>query len=318
MTRRSLQVLAMTLAALILITGQVVGSESGDGKKIGVMWMTKSGMADRVARGFMQRIKEIAPGIEMEFEMALPDPVATKQTYKRFQEEKDAMLFLRSHGAKWMAANPPRIPSFIGAANNPERLGLMRDMSKPEGLATGVTYYLPVARQFEMYRKLFPDLKSVALLTMVGHPSSAIEEAETRAACEELGIEYRVATCTNKSALVASVKEMRGQVELFILGNQNLLIDNSAVVATIAGKTPVMSYSQKPIGKGALGGLVPDDAKLGALLAESVCDVLLKGKTVAEVPVKTDPEPRFLIDGSRLKTLGLTLPDALKGVAEEI
>jgi putative tryptophan/tyrosine transport system substrate-binding protein len=308
----------LVLLALVFSIGLAVGSEPGAGKKIGVMWMTKSGMADRVARGFMGRIKELAPGVELEFEMALPDPVSTKRVYRRFQDEKDALIFLRSHGAEWLAANPPRIPSFIGAASNPERLGLMPDMSRPDGLATGVTYYLPVARQFELYRQLFPELKSVGLLIMTGHPSSAIEDSETRAACEQFGIEYRVASCGDKPGLVTAVKQLRDQVDLFILGNQNLLIDNSAVVATIAGMTPVMSYSQKPIGKGALGGLVPDDAKLGALLAESVIDVLLGGKSVAEVPVKSDSSPRFLIDSRRLSQLGLTLPESLQEIASEI
>ncbi len=318
MIRRAVVLGVLVLLALMSSSGSAVGSEPGTGKKIGVMWVTKSGMADRVASGFIGRIKELAPGLEMEFEMALPDAVSAKRVYRRFQDEKDALIFLRSHGAEWLAANPPRIPSFIGASTNPERLGLMSDMSKPDGLATGVTYYLPVARQFELYRQLFPELKSIGLLTMTGHPNSLIEEAETRAACEQFGIEYRFASCGNKPALVASVKDLRDRVDLLILGNQNLLIDNSAVVATIAGKTPVMSYSRKPIGKGALGGLVSDDAKLGALLAESVCAVLIDGKRVADIPVKIDPEPRFLIDGRRLDELGMTLPESLLAIASEI
>ncbi len=318
MIRRAVPTLILMFTALLLGTGPAIGSQPGAGKKIGVMWMTESGMADRVAKGFMSRIEEIAPGIETEFEMALADPVTTKRVYRRFQDEKDALIFLRSHGAEWLAANPPRIPSFIGAADNPECLGLMSDMTRPDGLATGVTYYLPAARQFELYRQLFPELQSVGLLTEAGDPSSALEEAETREACERFGIELRVASCKDKPELVAAVKRLHGQVDLLILGEQNLLIDNSAVVATIARKTPVMSYSRRPIGKGALGGLVSDDAKLGALLAESVIEVLLKGVSVAEVPVKIDPEPHFMIDSRRLSELGLTLPASLKGIAEEI
>ena len=67
---------------------------------------------------------------------------------------------------------------------------------------------------------------------------------------------------------------------------------------------------------GPLGGLVPDDEKLGAMLAESVCEVL-GGRSVAEVPVKTDPEPRFLIDRRRMVALGIELSPELQAMATD-
>jgi len=84
----------------------------------------------------------------------------------------------------------------------------------------------------------------------------------------------------------------------------------------LASKTPVVSYSEKPITKGgSICGLAPDDAKLGAMLAQSLIDVLKNGKKVSEVPVKTDPEPKFLVNEKILKKFGLTIPDELKATA---
>ena len=57
----------------------------------------------------------------------------------------------------------------------------------------------------------------------------------------------------------------------------------------------------------ALCGVVADDVKLGGMLAESVVDVLVKGKAIKDVPVKTDPKPRLVINIATAKRLGLEI-----------
>lgn len=282
---------------------------------VGVLWYKKSGMAQRVLKGFVERLREVAPDLPVEVKMDLPDADAAAPHYERFQKEKSAIVFLRSDGAKYLAAHPPAVPAFIGAANNPVALGVVPSLEAPGGMISGVTYYVPVARQFELYRQLWPELSSVGLLVMEGHPSSAVEQAETRAVCEELGIDYREAVCASKKDLAQAIKGLTGAapVDLLIMGNQNLLIDNGALVAALARSIPVMSYSEKPVAqKHAAGGLVVNDHKLGRLLADSVHQVVVEGAEVGTVPVKTDPAPRILLAKGRIEALGLTVPDGLE------
>lgn len=295
----------------------VVNAEPAADQKVGVMWVSESAMAERVTRGFLRRMAELAPDVELELQRALPDDAAARPVFRRFQAEKDAVLFLREHGARWLADHSPKVPSFIVTSGHPERLGVLADMNRPGGLVTGVTRHLPATRQFELYRKLFPELRSVGLLVQSGDTEAGLDIGEMRALCEELGLECSVASCATKTELVAQVKRLRGNVDLLLLGDQKLLVDNSAVVVTLAGATPVMSCSMEPPGRGVLGAPAPDDAKLGAMLAESVCAVL-GGTAVAEVPVKTDLEPRLFIDPRRLAELGLELPDNLAASMEDL
>jgi ABC-type uncharacterized transport system substrate-binding protein len=49
------------------------------------------------------------------------------------------------------------------------------------------------------------------------------------------------------------------------------------------------------------------------MLADSVVDVVVKGKPVSQVPVKTDPKPQLFINEAESQFFGLKLtPDVLR------
>jgi putative ABC transport system substrate-binding protein len=54
-----------------------------------------------------------------------------------------------------------------------------------------------------------------------------------------------------------------------------------------------------------------DEAKLGAMLAQSVVDVLVNRKPISSIPVKIDPDPTICINEGMMKSLGLKFPDAI-------
>lgn len=305
----------LTVAALALSSLFAANLKA---EEVGLLWFGKSGMATRVMTGFNKELKAKAPDIKVEFKINQKDEAAAIPIYQKFSETKDAIVFLRSSGAKAAAKTPSKVPVFIGAANNPQALGVVKEMAAPEGYITGVTYYLPAMKQLEIFKKIFPDMKSLGIIVQGSHPSAPIDTAETKAACEELGIAYQEVACETKTDALKAAKKLSGNVDLIVIGNQAVIMDSAKQILAVAlgSKTPVVSYSEKPIkSAGSICGLAPDDAKLGALLAQSLIDVLKNGKKVSEVPVKTDPEPKFLVNEKVLKKFGITIPEELKATA---
>lgn len=276
--------------------------------EIGFAWAGKSGMANRVTTGFEKGMAEFAPDIKIEAHKELPSVEALAEVAAGFQKEKDGMVILRSNGAKWLGMNPPAIPTFIGGCNHPGQLGAVKDLEAPEGNITGVTYFLPVSTQFETFKAILPGLESVLLLFDPSNPSEAIDRQGTREVCESLGIAYNEKGCGSKEEVVAAVQEYQGKVGAMIIGNQATIIDNTTAAVEAAGTTPVLAYSSKPVKDGAVGGFVADDVQLGYMLAQSVADVLLKGKAVKAVPVKMDPKPKFYVNVKSAQRLGLEVP----------
>jgi putative tryptophan/tyrosine transport system substrate-binding protein len=283
---------------------------------IGVAWEGKSGMANNVMKGFNDGIK--GSGINMEIQKDLASTNELAKVVTRFEKEKAGMVILRSTGAELLIKNPPSIPTFIGACNHPAKIGVIKNIKAPEGKITGVTYYVPGKTHLELMKTILPSLKSVMLIMEKGHPSAPIEDEETKAASTALGITYHGKMCTSVDEVITAVKENKDNVSAFIIGTQALVFDNTPKIVDAAGKTPVFAYSEKPIKTGAVGGYVADDETLGKMLAQSVIDVLIKGKAIKDVPVKFDPQPVFYLNGTTYKKLSLQIPPNVLGAAKII
>lgn len=297
--------LLLGLGSLLAVPDGAASSEPGAGKKVGVMWLDESAAAQRLARSFRQEMIARTPGIEIEIQSSPDDKSAS--LYRRFQRQKDALLFLGGGSARYLSEHPSTVPAFIA------ELGAPLDSPPPAGTVLGgVTDQLPARLQLERFRELFPELRSVGLLT-----GSAAREMEARAACSALHIDCQVRHCLSKRELVAAVKDLRCAVDLLILDGQPLLVANSAVAAVLAGATPLLSFSPEAVGRGALGGLSADPETLGALLAELVHAVLVRGEAPAESPLRGDPKPRFLLDRRRFDELGLVATPAFLAAAKQ-
>ncbi len=304
---KAITIWSLFFSVVLLVCGSVAFAAP---LKIGITWMGQSSMAERIQAAFTQQIKQWVPKVDIEFQHVegLEDFDAITRIVRRYEKEKHGIVLLRSNGAKWLSQNKVTIPTFIGAANNPKAIGAVKNMDAPEGMVTGVTYYLPHEVQFQIFEKLLPKMKSVLLLLQKGHASTDVDREGTKAVCEKRGIEYHEKVCQIEADSIAAVNAFKDRVSAIIIGTNSINLDNSKAIVAAAGKTPVLAYTDKPVKSGALAGYVPDDAKRGQLLAESVYQVLVEKTPIAEVPVKTDPDPRFLLNSQAAQKLGLTIP----------
>jgi putative tryptophan/tyrosine transport system substrate-binding protein len=281
-----------------------------DGKKIAIMWVGESFPARNNLRGLLPRLKKLAPDANITVKMNLEDFKVAEQLFREFEGTMDGIVFLRTSGAQFLATAAPKIPCFVGATNNPEFLGVVKNLNSPEGKVTGVTYYLPYEKRFTGIRELFPAVKNVCLLMEKDHPSIPIERNGTSQQCEKLGISYREIIAGTQDELVQAVKGMAGQVGLFIIANHSLVEKSTPELLKVTqpAKVPIYSYSDAPVEMGALAGLAAREELLGSLLAESIVDVVVMGKPVASVPVKTDPDPQLMLNEAGMEFFGLRLP----------
>lgn len=276
--------------------------------KVGVAYTSRSGMSERVLKGFLAEMRSMGIELQMTYRTELADLDKLAEAVKVFERTQDAIIVMRSTGARWLAKHPTRIPTFVAACNNPEQLGVIKNMAAPEGNITGVTYYLPRKTQWEIFRAILPKADSILLLLEKGHPSSAIDLKETREVCSQLGIGFQYKICGSLEQAMAAIARHRNKVNAFVLGTQALYIDNTDKLVKRFPDQVFLSYSEKLVENGALGGFVADDFLLGRKLAVSVRDVLIKGKPIRQVPVKFDDKPKFLLNVQAAERLGVKIP----------
>lgn len=278
--------------------------------RIGIVWMGQSEMTERVQAAFTEKLHEMVPDAEIEFQHVegITDFESVAAVVRRYEREKDGILLLRSNGAEWLSRNRTTIPTFIGSTNNPETIGAVKNMAQPEGNVTGVTYYLPHETQFVIFEQLLPKMDSVLLLLQKGHASTQVDREGTKAACAKRNIDYFETVCATPQDGIDAINLYKDKVSAIIIGTNNVNVENGANIVRAAGNIPVLAYTDKPVEAGALAGYVPDDAKRGRMLAESVYDVLVKKKPIREVPVKMDPDPKFLLNKAAVENLKIDIP----------
>lgn len=282
-------------------------------KQVGVVWEGTSSMQTRLMEGFMAAMRPKADKIKVTVAGELPSLKAATAQFKKFEKTMDAVVFLRSTGCAFFKNHNPSKPCFFGGCNDPKLLGAVKSFANKGGKVTGVTYALPYNYHFNTFNRVFPKAKSICLLVEKGHPSSPIDIAGTRKECAKRGITMSVIQADNAESLLKNVKRTAPKVDYFVIGQQALIIDHAKAIIAAAGDTPVASFIRESVIDGAVCATAVNDQKMGVMLAESVIDALLNGKSVGEMPVKTDPAPTLILNTQALKKHEILVPiDLLK------
>ncbi len=310
--------LILAVGAVLVATMAFSDNVNAESKTVAVMWEGKAEMANRVAMGFLARVRTVAPDIEVKQYRQLKNIQEAQRVFEECESKMDGIVFLRSSGAQFLATVDPKVHCFVGGCNNPAELGVIKNLQAPEGKVTGVTYWIPYEKRFEIIKSLFPNIRSVGLLVEKGHPGGLIEAQGTRDQCNRAGIAYSDVVASDLSTLLDGVKKLAGRVDLIIFPANRLISDNIANLLPVlnAAKTPTFSYADAPVKSGAVAGVAADDVKLGEILAESVVDVLIRRKPISQVPVKMDPDPKISINEAMMRGLGLKFPEQILKKAE--
>ena len=282
--------------------------------EIGIAWQGQSSMTERVLRGMLD-VVERQPNIVSDIRRDLPDRAVLENTISEFEKSKKAMVILRSNGAELLGQRGAAIPAFIGGTNNPVALGAAVSLDQPNVNITGVTYSLPVLFKLEAFQQIYPDMKKYLLLLEEGHPGSSIDAADTEEAAALLGLTGRAVYCRDLAAVLREVREA-DQDDVIILGLQALLMDNAAGIVAEAGDSLVFSYSERAVEAGALASIVPSDAALGRILGEMLVEHLIGGTPVDKIPIRTDPEPRLLLNYDAIERHKDHIPFIIRSLAE--
>jgi putative ABC transport system substrate-binding protein len=213
------------------------------------------------------------------------------------------------------------IPLVMIAVGEPVETGLVASLARPGGNATGVSSlsYGIAGKRLELLREVVPSISLIAVLWNPGSPIMVIQEQETRAAAEVLGMKMLslgVRTLEEiEEAFAAIVRERPGA--LVVLADRLFLHNRRRIMDfAIEQRLPVHAYRELV----EIGGLMsygPDYANLHRRAAAYV-DKILKGAKPADLPVERPVKFVLVLNLKTAKALGLTVPDSLLARADEV
>jgi len=208
----------------------------------------------------------------------------------------------------------------VDLVSDPVHLGYAASLARPGGNLTGIYLDGPglVGKQLELLRSAVPGLKRVAAVGVTGINGAQL--LDVAQAAQRLGLALLTLEIARTDDLDVGFSKVLQQGTQAALVLPSPLISASADrVATLAMRQrwPVITVFPHLAQSGALLAYGPDIRDMWRRAASQLGRIL-KGEPVATMPIERPDRFRFVINARTAAALGLTLPPALRLLADEV
>jgi putative ABC transport system substrate-binding protein len=216
------------------------------------------------------------------------------------------------------------IPIVAMLAGDPVKRGIVTSVNRPGGNVTVVSLFTfsnnaLVAKRVELAHQLVPKATVVGWFVDSHILDYDDQLSDLQRATQALGLELKVAQVARESDLDGAFELLAGQGASINLETGPVFFSHRAqVIALAASKSlPVIYEWRDFVSDGGLMSYGTDRAEV-TRLAGAYAGRILKGEKVSEMPVVQPGKYELLINIKTAKMLGLTIPDKLLALADEV
>jgi putative ABC transport system substrate-binding protein len=214
------------------------------------------------------------------------------------------------------------IPIVFSTDGDPVKQGLVASLNRPGGNATGITVFSAslTAKRLDMFRELVPKAKVFGVLVnpTAEQAPEQIQDAENSA--RSLGLEIRVLSVRSDAEFEPALTALTGMRDAALLVSSDpLFVARRETLVAEANRHAIpAAYGRRDFA--AAGGLVSYGANLAEpyRLMGTYVGRILKGEKPTDLPVAQPSKFELIINLKTAKALGLTVPDKLLALADEV
>jgi putative ABC transport system substrate-binding protein len=226
-------------------------------------------------------------------------------------------------GARAAKAATATIPIVFGVAEDPVVLGLVANIARPSGNATGINFFTAelIAKRVGVLRELLPAATRLGVL--VNPRDTRIAElvaSEVQAAASSMGQQVHLLSASTSGDIDdAFVAFARARVEALFIGPDPFFNSRRVQFAIMASRHQIpATYASREYVEA--GGLMSYGTNIVDMFREVgvYTGKILKGAKPGDLPVVQSTKFELLINRQAAKALDLTVPDKLLAAADEI
>ena len=274
---------------------------------------------------FVDRIRELGwtegrdVAIEYRWTEGVPEAVA-EIARELVQRKVDVIVTYGSAASKLKQATTS-IPIVFAIAVDPLGIGLVASLSHPGENVTGLSVQSTdlAGKRLELLREVIPRLHRLAIIFDAGYPAAARGNKEIQAAASTLGIEVAPHEIRRAEDIASVFYALKDHADALYVVENALVSANSVQIGTLAlnAKLPMMFNVGDVAQIGSLLSYGPDFPTMFARAAELV-DKILRGAKPGDLPVEQPTKFNLVVNLKTAKTLGLTVPDRVLALADEV
>jgi putative tryptophan/tyrosine transport system substrate-binding protein len=300
-------------AAKIWRVGQVFGGTPGTYKHI--------------ARAFEQRLVDLGYRLDETLTLVtrfvVPEPRVVEDALRLLIKEIDLLVTwstLVGVAAKKVAHNIPVVFISVGA---PVEIGLVESLGRPGGNMTGITFEAATetyGKRLQILKEIVPRLTRAVVLGAEDDANFKFALESVERVAPSLGITTININFRAGDKLAAKFDEMlerRAEGVIVVAGARTYQSRQEIADLALSSHLPSCHGFIETVTVGGLVGLGPDPFELVRQGAYFV-DKIIHGAKPAELPVQQPVRYLLRINLRTARTLGLTVPDSLLALADEV
>jgi len=239
-------------------------------------------------------------------------------------ERKVSVIFASAGDAATNAAMAATktIPIVFITASDPVDAGFVQSLGRPGGNVTGMAIlgHELMAKRLELLRDLIPGMIRIALIVNPNNPGTPTVIQVSEIAARHLGQEIVILKAGTESeiesAIATAVQQKAGALSI---GSDAYLNSRNRQIAFLALRhaLPTMSNTRENVASGILisyGANQTDSYRQAGLYVSRI----LKGEKPANLPVLQPTKFELFINLTTARTIGLDVPAAVLGRADEL
>jgi len=212
------------------------------------------------------------------------------------------------------------IPIVFETASDPVTLGLVASLNRPGGNLTGVTNLSVEVGQkrLQLLRELLPEATNVAVLVNPSAPALTEQfMGNLQAAAPALGMQLHVVQVSTDHDLDTVFAALRA--DALVVGPYQLFNSRMEQIGALSLRhaVPTLFTYRKFVAAGGLISYGPNETETYRLVG-IYTGKILKGANPGDLPVQRSTKVELIINLKTAKALGITVPLALSGRADEL
>jgi putative ABC transport system substrate-binding protein len=215
------------------------------------------------------------------------------------------------------------IPIVFGVGEDPVRLGLVANLARPGGNATGINFFLMevAAKRLRLLHDLVP--KAVRVAVFVNPANAANAETTSRAvreAAPTIGLQIQILNVTTIGEIDAAFATFaRERPDALFVASDAFLSSRRVQFTTLAARDRISAtYSNRDFV--AAGGLMSYGTDVSDMFHQVgvYTGKILKGAKPADLPVLQSTKFEFVINMQTARALGIEVPPGVLSIADEV
>ena len=214
------------------------------------------------------------------------------------------------------------IPVVFSAGADPMLIGLVSNLSRPDGNLTGITLWAGEldSKRLDLLRAMLPTAKNVALLMNPTNPGVAQEVQRMAEAAKALDMALVTINAQTSSGIDRAFESLpAGKIDALAVVADAFLINYRARILELAAarKLPAIFPSREFVED---GGLVSYGTRWADMyrIVGSYTGRILKGARPSDLPIQRPNTYELVINLKTAKTLGITVPPIMLARADEV